>query len=118
MPQKLVFFRIFSSDIIARPCNWQKLFLAGPGKCLYDGTMKRFLHSFAKISPAGLLGVRIVLALCCAMAFGAFLLCLFAGEPRLASFRAYRLAQALAQAPAGVLLLAGIALIILESPRG
>lgn len=80
--------------------------------------MKRFLHSFQKISPAGLLGVRIMLALCCAMAFAAFALCLAAGEPCLASFRTYCLARAMAQAPAGVLLLAGIALIILESPRG
>ena len=80
--------------------------------------MKRFLHSFKKISPAGLLGIRIVLAMCCAMAFSAFALCLFAGEPGAASFRAYRLAQALAQTPAGVLLLAGIALVIIESPRG
>ena len=34
------------------------------------------------------------------------------------SFRAYRLAQAMAETPAGVLLLAGIALVILEDPAG
>ncbi len=80
--------------------------------------MKKFLHSFQRISPAGLLGVRIVLALCCAMVFAAFVLCLFAGEPSAGSFRAYRLAQAMAETPAGVLLLAGIALVILEDPAG
>ena len=79
--------------------------------------MKEFLHSFRKISPAGLLGVRIVLAMCCVMAFAAFVLCLFAGAPAAGNFRVYRLAQALAETPAGVLLLAGIALIIVENPR-
>ncbi len=78
--------------------------------------MKRFLHSFKKISPAGLLGVRIVMALCCAMAFAAFAVCLFAGEPTLGNWRAYRLARAMAEAPAGVLLAAGIGLIVLEDP--
>ena len=79
--------------------------------------MKRFLHSFRKISPAGLLGVRIVLILCCAMAFAAFVLCLTAAGPGLAACRTYRLARALAETPAGVLLLAGIGLIIIETPR-
>ena len=78
--------------------------------------MKRFIHSFKKISPAGLLGVRIVLALCCVMVFAAFVVCLFAGEPTLANYRAYRLARSLAEAPAGVLLAAGIGLIIVEDP--
>ena len=79
--------------------------------------MKKFLHSFSKISAPGLLAVKITLIGCCAMVFGAFVLCLFAGEPGVANFRTYRLAQALAETPAGVLLLAGIALIIMESPR-
>ena len=78
--------------------------------------MKRFLHSFSKISPGGLLAVRVTLILCCAMAFGAFALCLFAGEPCAGNFRTYRLAQTLAETPAGVLLLAGIGLLILEDP--
>ncbi len=79
--------------------------------------MKRFLHSFQKISPEGLAAVRIVLALCCAMAFAGFALCLFAGAPGVDSYGQYRLARALAETPAGVLLLAGIGLIIAESPR-
>ncbi len=79
--------------------------------------MRAFLHSFKKISAVGLLGVRIVLAMCCVMAFAAFVLCLFAGEPGAGSFHAYRLARAMAEAPAGVLLLAGIGLIIVEDPR-
>ena len=78
--------------------------------------MKRFLHSFKRISPGGLLAVRIVLAMCCLMAFAAFAVCLFAGEPTAANFRAYSLARAMAQTPAGVLLLAGIGLIIVEDP--
>ena len=82
----------------------------------YDGPMKRFLHSFSKITPVGLLAVRITLILCCAMVFGAFTLCLFAGEPCAGSFRLYRLARAMADAPAGVLLLAGIGLLIIEDP--
>lgn len=82
----------------------------------YDLPMKKFLHSFSKITPAGLLAVRITLVLCCAMVFGAFALCLFAGEPCAGNFRAYRLARALADTPAGVLLLAGIALLIIEDP--
>lgn len=61
--------------------------------------------------------MRAVLILCCAMVFGAFVLCLFAGEPCAANFRSYRLAQALAEAPAKVLLLAGIGLIVIESSR-
>ena len=65
--------------------------------------MKRFLHSFQKISPEGLAAVRIVLA--------------FAGAPGVDSYGQYRLARALAETPAGVLLLAGIGLIIAESPR-
>ena len=79
--------------------------------------MKRFLHSFKKISPAGLLAVRIVLILCCAMAFAAFAVCLCAGRPSAANFSAYCLARSLAQTPAGVLLLAGIGLIIVEDPQ-
>ena len=63
------------------------------------------------------MGVRITLALCCVMVFAAFVLCLFAGEPSAASFHTYRLAKAMAETPAGILLLAGIALIIVESPR-
>ena len=90
--------------------------LACRAKVRYDGPMKRFLHSFANISPAGLLAVRITLILCCAMAFAAFALCLFAGEPCAGNFRLYRLAQAMAEAPAGVLLLAGIGLLIVEDP--
>lgn len=78
--------------------------------------MKRFLHSFQKVSPAGLLGVRIVLILCCVMVFAAFVVCLFAGEPALGNYKAYRLARALAQTPAGVLFVAGIALIVVEDP--
>ena len=91
--------------------------IAKRARTRYDGPMKKFLHSFKKISPAGLLGVRIVLAMCCVMVFAAFVLCLFAGEPCVANFGTYRLARALAQTPAGILLLAGIALIIVESPR-
>ena len=60
--------------------------------------------------------MRVTLILCCAMVFAAFAVCLFAGEPTLANHRAYRLARALAEAPAGVLLTAGIGLIILEDP--
>ena len=52
--------------------------------------------------------------LCCVMVGAGLLICLLAGEPCLANFRAYRLAQALAEAPAGVLLVAGIALIVVE----
>lgn len=96
--------------------NYRDMFLANVRRARYDSVMKRFLHSFKKISPAGLLGVRIVLAACCAMVFAAFALCLFSGEPSAANFRAYRLAQALAQTPAGILLLAGVGLIILEDP--
>ena len=77
-------------------------------------SMKRFLHSFKKISPAGLDAVRMIMVLCCVMVGAGVLICLFAGEPCLANFRAYRLARALAEAPAGVLLVAGIALVIVE----
>ena len=77
-------------------------------------SMKRFLHSFKKISPAGLEAARKVLILCCVMVGAGLLICLFAGDPCLANFRSYRLAQALAEAPAGVLLVAGIALIAVE----
>ena len=79
--------------------------------------MKKFFHSFAKISPGGLAAVRVTLILCCAMVFGAFALCLFAGDPCAGNFRTYRLAQAIAETPAGVLLLAGIGLIIVENPQ-
>ncbi len=96
--------------------NFQHLWLAGRGEMRYDGGMKRFLHSFAKITPAGLWAVRVILALCCAMVFAGFALCLFAGEPCVGNFRAYRLAQALAETPAGVLLVAGIGLMIVEDP--
>ena len=115
MPQKVVVFRNFLHYIIWN-APWKDLFLARGTKSLYDGPMKRFLHSFRRISPAGLWAVRTVLALCCAMAFGAFVLCLFAGEPCAANFRAYCLARAMADAPAGVLLLAGVGLTILEDP--
>ncbi len=60
--------------------------------------------------------MRITLILCCAMVFGAFALCLFAGEPCAGNFRVYQLARAIADTPAGVLLLAGIGLIIVEDP--
>lgn len=60
----------------------------------------------------------IILAFCCVMVFAAFVICLFAGTPCAANFNLYRLAQEMADTPAGVLLLAGIALIIFESqPR-
>ena len=78
-------------------------------------SMKRFLHSFKKISPAGLWAVRMILIMCCAMVFLGFVICLQAGEPSVANFAQYRLAQNLAQTPAGVLLLAGIGLIALEA---
>ena len=78
--------------------------------------MRRFLHSFKKISPGGLWAVRTVLAMCCALVFSAFVLCLFAGEPCAGNYRTYRLARAMAETPAGVLLLAGIGLIIVEDP--
>ena len=78
--------------------------------------MRAFLHSFKKISDAGFWGVRIVMILCCVMVFAAFVLCLFAGEPSAESFHAYRLARAMAETPAGVLLVAGIALMIVEDP--
>lgn len=64
------------------------------------------------------MAVRIILILCCGMVFAGFVLCLSAGEPGVRVWRTYRLAQALAQTPAGVLLLAGIGLIIVEAPRG
>ena len=76
--------------------------------------MKRFLHSFKKISPGGLEAARLILILCCVMVGAGLLICLTAGEPCLANFRAYRLARALAETPAGVLLVAGIALVIVE----
>lgn len=79
--------------------------------------MKRFLHSFKRISPEGLLAVKIILALCCAMVFAGFVLCISAGEPGVGSFQSYRLARALAETPAGVLLVAGVALIIVEDPQ-
>lgn len=108
-------------NIMSPACSWRNgknLCLAAAVPFLYDRSMKRFLHSFKRISPAGLLAVRIILALCCAMVFAAFAICLFAGEPCVANFHLYRLAQEMADTPAGVLLLAGIALIILESqPR-
>ncbi len=115
MPQKVVFLRNFLSYIIWK-APWKELFLAKGAKILYDGPMKKFLHSFRRISPAGLWAVRNILALCCAMVFGAFVLCLSAGEPCAANFRAYSLARAMADAPAGVLLLAGVGLMILEDP--
>ena len=62
--------------------------------------------------------MRVALLLCCAMAFAAFVLCLFAGEPGPGTYRTYRLARALAETPAGVLLTAGIGLIVLEDPSG
>ena len=117
MPQKVVFLRKILSYIIL-PSHWQYLCLAGWEKALYDGAMKKFLHSFRRISPGGLAAVQAVLMLCCAMAFGAFVLCLFAGEPTAANFYEYRLAQSLADTPAGVLLLAGIGLMIVEDPKG
>lgn len=78
--------------------------------------MRAFLHSFKKISDAGLVAVRIVLVMCCVMVGAAFVLCLFAGEPSAESFHTYRLARAMAETPAGVLLVAGIALMIVEDP--
>ena len=77
-------------------------------------SMKRFLHSFKKISPAGLTAARMILVLCCVMAGAGVVICLMAGEPCLANFRAYRMAQALAETQAGILLVAGIALVIVE----
>ena len=79
--------------------------------------MKRLIHSLKRISPGGLAAVRIILILCCGMAFAGFVVCLFAGEPGVATYGRYRLAKALADAPAGVLLLAGIGLIIVEDPH-
>lgn len=78
--------------------------------------MRRFLHSFKKISPGALAAVRIILIMCCGMAFAGFALCLAAGEPCAANYGQYRLAEALADTPAGVLLLAGIGLMIVEDP--
>ena len=94
------------------------MFLAIGDERDYDGPMKKFLHTFKSISPAGLMAVRVILGLCCLMVFAAFVLCLFAGEPGVGSYRTYRLAKAMADTPAGVLLLAGIGLIIVEAPRG
>ena len=95
----------------------QELSVAGSGEKRYDRPMKKFLHTFKDISPGGLLAVRVILALCCLMAFAGFLLCLFAGEPGVRSHYTYRLAKAMGDAPAGVLLLAGIGLILFESSR-
>ena len=91
--------------------------LPGAGKNAMMGAMKKFLHTFKNISPGSLMAVRVVLILCCAMAFAGFALCLFAGEPGVRNFYTYRLAKALGDTPAGVLLLAGIGLIIVEAPR-
>ena len=41
------------------------------------------------------MAVRIILALCCLMAFAGFALCLFAGEPGVRNFYTYQLARAL-----------------------
>ena len=60
--------------------------------------------------------MRIILLMCCGMAFAGFALCLAAGEPCAANYGQYRLAEALADTPAGVLLLAGIGLMIVEDP--
>ena len=59
--------------------------------------------------------MRVILAACCAMVFAGFVICLCAGEPSIANFARYRLAQSLAQTPAGMLFLAGIGLIALEA---
>ncbi len=62
------------------------------------------------------MAVRIILILCCALVFAGFALCLGAGEPGVRTWRTYRLAQAMAQTPAGVILLGGIGLIVIEDP--
>lgn len=79
--------------------------------------MKKFLRTFKDISPAGLRAVRAILALCCLMAFAGFVLCLFAGEPGVRNHSTYQLAKALADTPAGVLLIGGIGLIVFESSQ-
>ena len=92
----------------------QELSVAGSGEKRYDRPMKKFLHTFKKISPGGLMAVRAVLILCCVMAFAGFVLCLFAGEPGVRNHGTYQLAKALGDTPAGVLLIGGIGLIIFE----
>ena len=59
--------------------------------------------------------MRVILVMCCVTAFTGFVICLYAGEPCIANFTLYRLAQRLAEAPAGMLFLAGIGLIALEA---
>ena len=95
----------------------QHFCLAGDVFSRYHSLMKRFLHSLKQISPAGLWAVRTVLMLCRAVAFAGFVVCLTAGEPGIGSFSAYRVAESLGRAPAGMLLIAGVGIIALEGSR-
>ena len=61
------------------------------------------------------MAVRVILVMCCTVVFMGFVICLYAGEPCIANFALYRLAQRLAETPAGMLFLAGIGLIALEA---
>lgn len=76
--------------------------------------MKRLIHSILNMNRTAWRALSLTLALCCLMAFGGCVILFDAGPACFANFDAYRLAQALGEAPAGLLLLGCLAAVILE----
>ncbi len=76
--------------------------------------LKRLLHRIFNMCDeawGALLGTLLV---CCTMAFCAFLILVEIGTPTLRTYDLFQTAQALAEAPAALILLAGIGTVCLE----
>ena len=76
--------------------------------------MKRLIHSILHMSRPAWLALSATLISCCVMAFAGCVLLFEAGPARFSNFELYRLAEALGEAPAGLLLLGGLGVIVLE----
>lgn len=76
--------------------------------------MKRLFKSILHMKTSAWLVFILSLAAGCLMAFAACVLLFSAGPACVGNFEQYRLAQALGEAPAGMLLLGGLGALILE----
>ncbi len=80
----------------------------------YDRAMKRLIHSILHMGDAPWRMLQATCIASCLMVFAGCVLLFQAGPASFANFELYRMARALGEAPAGLLLLGGIATVILE----
>lgn len=76
--------------------------------------MKRLIHSILNMSRPAWRALSLTLGLCCLMALAGCVILFHAGPACFDNFDAYRLAEAMGEVPAGLLLMGCLAAVILE----